>query len=392
MNSPPNQSNPNCDRICCYPYRTLPRYLTVRVALFSVTLLGFIFIFIALSQADYYPHFSGKIKPFRTHPKNLNQTYQTSPHSPMSTHDLELYNTLQDRAKNRTNRYYLNDFEYFRMIVNEFPQTESAAKAGHFGNLMPLLSTLLDPKDVLFIIMGSLKYVHKAMIIKETWLQWSEGNFFIFADVDNASIPLKTLPQLKNKPSREDAQHRQLIGSQWLINNRSELIKKVKWFVFADDDTWINVPALLSYLQLFDYRMKLSIGYIWDDIWITGWSYFSGGAGIVLSQSAFMSVMPAIYTKECPFKDWNDLTLMHCQKQKGITKIHSDRFFWNNIPDMNSFHRLMPVYYVSKVTFHYVNDGIVAKRMTCDVAVYWKWPIKGCGNVTRDEMPDLRIS
>jgi hypothetical protein len=304
----------------------------------------------------------------------------------MSTNDLELYNTLQDRAKTSSNRYYLNDFEYFRIIVNEFPQTESAAKAGHFGNLVPLLPTILDPKDVLFIVMGSRKYVHKAMIIKETWLQWSQGNFFIFADVDNASIPLKTLPQLKNKPSREDAQHRQLIGSQWLINNRSELIKKVKWFVFADDDTWINVPALLSYLQLFDYRMKLSIGYIWDNTGVSGWSFLSGGAGIVLSQSAFMSVMPAIYTKECPFKEANDVTLMHCQKKKGIIKIHSDRFFWNDIPDMNPFRHIMPIYYVSKVSFHYINDSVIAKKMTCDVAVYWKWPIKGCNNVTRDGM------
>jgi hypothetical protein len=112
----------------------------------------------------------------------------------------------------------------------------------------------------------------------------------------------------------------------------------------------------------------------------------TGGAGIVLSQSAFMSVMPAIYTKECPFKGANDVTLMHCQKQKGITKIHSDRFFWNNIPEMNSYRRLMPIYYVSKVSFHYINDRVLAKKMTCDVAVYWKWPIKGCKKVRRDRM------
>jgi hypothetical protein len=112
----------------------------------------------------------------------------------------------------------------------------------------------------------------------------------------------------------------------------------------------------------------------------------SGGAGIVLSQSAFMSVMPAIYTKECPFKEANDVTLMHCQKKKGIIKIHSDRFFWNKIPEMNAFPRLMPIYYVIKVSFHYINDGVIAKKMSCDVAVYWKWPIKGCGNVTRDGM------
>ncbi|CAF4828925.1 unnamed protein product, partial [Rotaria sp. Silwood1] len=188
------------------------------------------------------------------------------------------------------------------MIRSEFPQTESAAKLGLVTGFGPLLPTALDSKDVLFIVMGSAKQAHKAKLLTETWLQWSQGNFFIFADAADASIPLITLPQLENKPSRDDAQYRQFYGSQWLISNKSELIKKVKWFVFTDDDTWINVPAILSYLKFFDHRLLLSIGYIWDDMWVTGWAYFTGGGGIVLSQAAFLSIIPSIFTKECPFQ------------------------------------------------------------------------------------------
>ncbi|CAF2934806.1 unnamed protein product [Rotaria sp. Silwood2] len=277
------------------------------------------------------------------------------------------------------------------MIRDEFPETESAAKLGYLTGIVPLLPTALDHKDVLFIIMSSVRYIHKAKLLTETWLQWSQGNFFIFADAANASIPLTTLPQLQNKPSREDAQHRQLLGSQWIISNKSDLIKNVKWFVFADDDTWINVPALLSYLQLFDHRLLLSIGYIWDNIWVPGWSFFSGGGGVVFSQTAFMSTIPAIYTKECPFQSWNDVTFKHCQKQKGVTKIHSDRFFYDMAHVIGGSHNLMPISYVGKVTFHYVNNAAIARRMTCDAAVYWKWPIKGCDNVKRDDMPHLHI-
>ncbi|CAF3383824.1 unnamed protein product [Rotaria socialis] len=348
------------------------------------------------SKVKYYQRFVVKFKWTSVNSSNtsstpVEQSHQESQHGNMSMEDLKLNETLQTRAKKRSNRYYLNDFEYFRMIRSEFPHTKSASQLGYVNGIVPLVSTVLNPKDVLFIVMGSVKYAHKAKLLTETWLQWSQGNFFIFADTSNASIPLITLPQLKNKPSREDAQHRQLLGSQWIITNKSELIKNIKWVVFADDDTWINIPALLSYLQFFDHRLLLSIGYIWDDMWVTGWSYFSGGGGIVFSQVAFMSTMPAIYTKECPFQTWNDVTLMHCQKQKGVTKIHSDRFFYDKAHAIGGFHHLIPVSYVGKATFHYINDATTARRMTCDVAVYWKWPIKGCDDIKRDDMPHLRL-
>ncbi|CAF2913863.1 unnamed protein product [Rotaria sp. Silwood2] len=277
------------------------------------------------------------------------------------------------------------------MIRDEFPQTESAAKFTPLTGLVPLLPMALYPKDVLFIVMGSLNTIDRARIITETWLQWSEGNFFIFADVANDSIPFVTLPELRSKSSKWDGQHRQLLGSQWLIHNKSKLINSVKWFVFVDDDTWVNIPALLSYLRLFDHRLLLSIGYIWDNINVGGWAYFSGGAGIVFSHPAFMSVMPAIYTTTCPFKGLNDITFMHCQKQKGVTKINSDRFFYEKPHTLSEFRIVTPVSYVGYVTFHYVSNAQLARQMTCDTAAYWKRPIRGCDGVRHEYMLNHNI-
>lgn len=312
--------------------------------------------------------------------------HQFLTHLDMSRENSKLNETLRNKATNSDTRYYLNDFEYFRMILDKFPRSESAAKIGHFKSLVPLLPTQLDPVDVLFIVMGSIKYIHKAKLLTETWLQWSKGNFFIFADGTHTSIPLTTLPQFQNRATRDDAQHRQLLGSQWLIKNKSKLIERVKWFVFADDDTWVNVPAILSYLHFFDYRLLLSIGYIWDDVWEPKWSFLSGGAGIVLSRAAFMITIPAIYTKECPFERANDVTLMHCQKQKGVTKIHSDRFFYDKVYLISGRPYPMLVSYVGQVTFHYMNDVAMIRAMTCDVAVHWKRPIRGCDNITRSSL------
>ena len=79
-------------------------------------------------------------------------------------------------------------------------------------------------------------------------------------------------------------------------------------------------------------------------------------------------------------------------KKKGVTKIHSNQFFYDKSHVASGSHNLMPISYVGKVTFHYINNPAMARRMTCDVAVYWKWPIKGCDGVKRDGMPHLRLS
>jgi hypothetical protein len=165
--------------------------------------------------------------------------------------------------------------------------------------------------------------------------------------------------------------------------------KRVKWNMFVDDDTCLNVPALLSYLQLFDHRVSLSLGYVWDDLWESRWSFHSGGAGVVFSQPAFVSVVPAIYSKECPFAGNNDVTWMHCQKRRGVPKIHSDRFFPNTVTLIGSSDRHTPVEYVGKITFHYMTDLRRARRMTCDVAAYWKTPVEGCEAVKCDDILKL---
>ena len=308
-----------------------------------------------------------------------------------SNEDLKLFHTLQRRAINRSNRYYLNDFEYFRIIREEFPLTESATKLVGANELAPLLPSALQPKDVLFIVMASAKNIERARLLTQTWLRWTKGNFFIFTEITNASVPMISLPELENKTTWADAQHRQLRGSQWLMKNRSDLVKTVKWFMFVDDDTWVNVPALLSYLQLFDHRASLSLGFLWDDVWVAKWSFVTGGAGVIFSQAAFVSVVPAIYGEECPFNTANDVTWMHCQKRKGVTKIHSDRFSPNPVSTHDGLQHLFPVFYVGKISFHYMTDLRIAQRMTCDVAAYWKWPVEGCEGVKRDEMPNLSL-
>lgn len=362
----------NCQLRCYCVHVTFLKHGVYSTSLWAVLLICVLLVFASVLKLEYFLW------------KPIQGAFWTSRSNNLSKDDFELYNSLIQRAKNRSNRYYFNDLTYFQMIQKEFPRTESASRIKCGSSFLTPLPTSLRSEDVLFIVMGSVAYIQKSKLLVETWLQWSHNNYFIFADASNITVPFTILPQLANKPTRNDAQHRQLVGSQWLIKNKSKLVERTKWFVFVDDDTWVNVPALLSYLQLFDHRLPLSIGYIWDHIWEKEWSYFSGGGGIVFSQPAFVSVIPAIYTTECPFKKWNDITLMYCQKRKGITKIHSDRFYWTKMETISSHPYLRALHYISKITFHYINDADTMKNMTCNVALYWKWPINGC-NITYSE-------
>ena len=286
-----------------------------------------------------------------------------------SNEGTKLYKALLERAINRGHRYYLNDFDYFHMIQAEFPMTESAAKLNRSKGLAHFPPSALEPKDVLFIVMGSAKYVDRVRLLTQTWLRWTQGNFVFFTETTNA-----------------DGQHRRLRGSQWLMANRPELVKRVKWFMVVDDNTWINVPALLSYLQFFDHRMSLSLGYIWNDTWTPGWSQFSEGGGVIFSQAAFVSMVPAMYSKECPFHPYDDVAWMHCQQANGVTKIHSNRFFPDAGRLISPPYRLTPVEYAAKITFYNINNPSVARQVTCDVAAYWKWPIEGCETRKRRKM------
>ena len=344
--------NVNIDRLFRHAWRTLSRHTILYVSLSMIVCISITVVSSDQTSLTLLPAWLLNF----TDQQPLNQ----------SNEDLKLHKTLLARAINGSNRYYLNDFEYFRMIRAEFPLTESAAKLDR----SPV--SALDSKDVLFIVMGSTKYVDRARLLAETWLRWTQTDRVIFTETVKAN-----------------GQDRQRRGSQWLMANSPVLVKKVKWIMLVDNEAWINVPALLSYLQWFDHRLSLSLGYIWDNTWMPGWSSFSEGGGVILSQTAFVSMARAMYGEECPFHPYDDVTWMQCQKVKGVTKIHSNRFFPDTGTLMIPPYRLTPVEYAGKITFQHINNPVIVRRLTCDVGAYWKWSTDGCETTKRRKMRSL---
>ena len=51
-----------------------------------------------------------------------------------------------------------------------------------------------------------------------------------------------------------------VVSLQYLIQSLHLHVVSCRWFCIADDDTYINIPNLLSLLQGYDYTMDWYIG------------------------------------------------------------------------------------------------------------------------------------
>ena len=52
----------------------------------------------------------------------------------------------------------------------------------------------------------------------------------------------------------------------------------------ADDDSWLNLPLLQTYLAQYDETLPFGIGWMWDREFNETMNFFSGGSGMFFSQ------------------------------------------------------------------------------------------------------------
>ena len=99
-----------------------------------------------------------------------------------------------------------------------------------------------------------------------------------------------TTTRLRGRGSYWDAQSRHFEALRWLYSNRTHPTATPnasasralpRWVLLVDDDSYVNVPALLRLASRFDYTEPLLVGHVLDGVWpsVRG---FSGGAAILL--------------------------------------------------------------------------------------------------------------
>ena len=151
-----------------------------------------------------------------------------------------------------------------------------------------------------------------------------------------------------------DAQARQLLYAQ---ARRDELLaahNNAQWFLFADDDTFVNADALLAFAARQNASRPVAFGFLFNPgFWNPprAFSYFSGGAGMLLSREAFARLVrtaPPTAAQgppdggggsdrdrsfACAYRGGpNDVTISGCLWRAGVLLVHHPGF-WPVPPD-----------------------------------------------------------
>jgi hypothetical protein len=186
--------------------------------------------------------------------------------------------------------------------------------------------------NITFVVMGSSKTRDKVAALKGTWGK-QVSNLFVFSDEDDDELQPIVLDECRGKSTREDAQHKTLLGSKYVFEH-----SETPWYFLADDDTYVNVDLLQWFLGSFDPDQPLLFSYLFHDrpIWgglnstmtetLAGFTWPSGGAGIVVSRAAMGLLAKHLYTDRCPFYSMNDVTIGYCAWSVGIFMAHSPLF------------------------------------------------------------------
>ena len=133
-------------------------------------------------------------------------------------------------------------------------------------------------------------------------------------------------------------------------------------FVFkADDDTWVNMPALAKRVCRLDQNEHYFGGFL---LKAEGVQFASGGAGYMLSAK---TLRDSILTNRCKPHKYEDVGLAKCLKsQLGLTPVHLDvnpdtpekMVEWAKRPSSDHVSRAT---FVDPVSYHYIDPDRMSK-------------------------------
>ncbi len=209
--------------------------------------------------------------------------------------------------------------------------------------------------DILFLIISSRKYVNtRQAVLKETWLQNAYYNFL--SDYQGNSSDLDFNLLMSNNDD--------YLGCAEKVSNGLKFASKqnYSWFFICDDDAFVNTKNLSSFIKTCD--PSCSYGLILDKknsptnpIWGQYPKlkhYFSGGAGILLSQKTIIE-MNKINLDRFYGVGWSDLAIGLILQEIDAKMVSDSRF--NSLAPHNYNHDLDTI--LSNITYHYITEDIM---------------------------------
>lgn len=122
------------------------------------------------------------------------------------------------------------------------------------------------------------------------------------------------------------------------------------WFLFIDDDTFVNVHLLAREISSFDkeYVHGMNIKGQWNDL-----NYLSGGAGCLISNT----VVKHLFNMKHYHTHYGDVSLGLNIRDRNLKIKNDSRFYWSN-PWKDE--RLDPIKYAqdeiqNMLTYHYIS-------------------------------------
>jgi len=271
--------------------------------------------------------------------------------------------TLKD-ARPHTN---CTDFEGAIKSVHEIAAGEGYLHLFEYNRLHPCCTAVgkkeeepEEPKtsDIVFMIMTSSATQHKARAVLNSWGRGLE-NLLLISDMADSEVGSISFDDVsgQSRPTQMDKQHRQIWAMKFIYSDDTHAhLRDKKWYFLADDDTWINIPALLDLIKQYDHRCPVTFGYVWSHVWVEDFDYISGGAGLLMSQRAFSLLTPAFYTDQCPFAHYNDITFGRCAWALRVQIVHHRGFYFDPPERSKDRHEMVwfpPI--AEAVSYHYVH-------------------------------------
>lgn len=189
-----------------------------------------------------------------------------------------------------------------------------------FTSYLPNCGPPVSKMD-LFVAVKTCQKFHqeRVPVVRATW-EKDAALLEFYSDVTDDSIPTINL----GVPNTD----RGHCGKTFAILKRflSDAVLKTDWLLIVDDDTLISLPRLRRLLSCYDPEEAVSLGERYGyGLVQNGYSYTTGGAGMVLSRAAVSRILwsgCSCFSSDAP----DDMVLGMCLKTLNIPITHNPLF------------------------------------------------------------------
>jgi len=271
---------------------------------------------------------------------------------------LDLWEKLQDEENLSTNKLFPKDFnidpsyEFAKFVYDNgdgialthldeiCAKTSSATKCLTFQRQeysclkLSQKERINDVLEDTFVAVKTCSKFHQSRmsVVKKTWSPLLPRVKY-FSDVADAEVPTTHLEYTVNTESGHCNK------TMAIINRFHKMDSKPSFLILVDDDTILSVARLGQLLACYQGEGPFILGQRYGYMVATGhgYSYITGGGGIIFNRAAVEQLLSLPTSCSCPQPDTpDDMHLGRCARHAEVPLLHSGRMFQARPPDYPS--------------------------------------------------------